>query len=483
MGAEESIPIPRPPLGFEYFVVGLSKGTYQKIVTILGTDRDRSLVREAICQHWSLGIESESTKFEQAHSFRFNGSPFAKGITATPQFSTSGRRMMAQIFQNLNNSGWELKITSELSRETDLTTLYFYRNPETVPRAIQTPLMCVALKSTDKLLLVNMPDTIKTLVKDIIVSGWKRGIQEEQIVENGHEIQLYGNPWKNFGEETILGRFLLTKIFSALAQQHWHFHATVNMQGKGDSIFFRYDPEEMPQSTQHFMISFHDGDKLRLVNAPQQLNSVVQNAIASTWQKGIQKEKEQFGSWEFKMSGYPWWGRGKDYVVSRYIVCKILEDLQGQGWSIAASIDAYRATRDKTVLMFTPSKQTNPSPVMCMSFCEKDKIRLINAPEDIVSVCRDVLTTRWHKGASGGERMKSTCTAYEVRLNGNAWQGAGANSLHIRSALCYVIIALEAKGWKFLVSADVCSSYDEKDDEDYPEDVHSWWFIKSQDAQ
>jgi hypothetical protein len=217
-----------------------------------------------------------------------------------------------------------------------------------------------------------------------------------------------------------------------------------------------------------------------MINTPQSIIPIVQQTIMSVWQVmgGIQKEQEVYGSWEFKLKGNPWCSTGSQSVMARFLMCKIFEALQYQGWSLQASLDLTRKAQDKSVLLFSQS-QPKSLPVMCLSFSDRDKIRLINAPQEMIGICRDIIVAKWYQGINQEEQMRTSCSAYQFKLNGNPWSGVAysVEAIHIRSMLCYVIQAFKSHGWQYLVSADVSAKYVKPEHgAAYPIDVHSWWF-------
>lgn len=78
-------------------------------------------------------------------------------------------------------------------------------------------------------------------------------------------------------------------------------------------------------------------------------------------------------------------GFRREAVDSRYLILKLIETLQAYGWSIIASIASSRKLSDKSALLFRQS-QPRQMPVFCLSLNDNDKLRLINAPEDITKV-------------------------------------------------------------------------------------------------
>lgn len=481
MGAEESVPIPAPPVDFNYMVIMLTFN--DKMRVIYGTENELTLVRQAIMQNWPLGLTEEKPKLRYSWSFKFNGCPFSMGTNAFQ--AASARLLMCQILQTMNNAGWEMIITSDLSRLTDLTSFFFVCTQ--IPKQIQFPLLCVSLSSTDKFQLVNVPSDVLHIIKGVVMNVWERGIQSERPNENSYEIKMAGNPWFSDGDEGVQARILLAKITSALAQRQWILHAAANVKSTADSLFFKYDPETIPgESSECFVLSFNRTDRLRIINAPQSVIPVVRETIMSVWQVmgGVQKEGAYHGSWEFKLKGNPWWSSDNESAMARFLVCKILEALKSRGWSLQASVDISRKSQDKSIFLFSQSLPKS-QPVMCLSFCETDKIWLVNAPQQITTVCRDILMAKWYNGICR-EESRGSNYAHKFKLNGNPWHGGpySSEAIHIRAMLCYMIQALKSHGWKFLTSADVSARFHNPENgPSYALDVHSWWLVYEPDSQ
>ena len=64
---------------------------------------------------------------------------------------------------------------------------------------------------------------------------------------------------------------------------------------------------------------------------------------------------------------------------------KLMEVLLPYGWTPVAAIDSSRKDSDKSSLLFR-LMQPRQAPFFCMSMNESDKLRLINAPEDVTKV-------------------------------------------------------------------------------------------------
>ena len=212
-----------------------------------------------------------------------------------------------------------------------------------------------------------------------------------------------------------------------------------------------------------------------MIGAPPDVTQCVKETIVSVWQKGIQKEEDHFGAWDFKLKGTPWWADGTEAVQSRLLITKIIEALLARGWIVQISVDITRKDHDKSVLLFKRST-VPPAPIFCLSLNETDKLRMINAPQNVVDSFRQVVQSKWLFGI---KREGPYDQSYEIKVNENPWSYGmtGHDGAHGRVLLMYLLRAFAQLGWRQILSADVSAKFVHQDKgPDYPLDVHSWWF-------
>merc|ERR1712106_992480 len=81
-------------------------------------------------------------------------------------------------------------------------------------------------------------------------------------------------------------------------------------------------------------------------------------------------------------------------------------------------------------------------------------------------------------GIQNEELKENNC--HQIDLNGSPWTLSESFSLHARSTLLHMLKKANYLGWQLVASADVSSKYfQEESGPDYPEDVHSWYFVYS----
>ncbi|KAL1916374.1 uncharacterized protein VTP21DRAFT_5565 [Calcarisporiella thermophila] len=87
-------------------------------------------------------------------------------------------------------------------------------------------------------------------------------------------------------------------------------------------------------------------DRLRIIEADQKVQAVVQNTIHTAWKKGVQNKREYYSALEFILAEWPWFADGKETVVIIMLV-QILNALRIIGYKLYSSIDISAGTDGK----------------------------------------------------------------------------------------------------------------------------------------
>jgi len=168
------------------------------------------------------------------------------------------------------------------------------------------------------------------------------GVQREGRKNPGvYEWKLHGNPWMGQGAEAIPARRLLIHILHALASIGWHLHVSADLSKKEwdkDSLFFKRGP---PVQRYFFSITFNEGDKIRMIDHPNQEVLEAFKGAVGTWALGIQSAHwKENNCWQFKLHGHPWWtSDGTEIDFSRLLLCQILTAMEQYGFEMVASVD------------------------------------------------------------------------------------------------------------------------------------------------
>ncbi|KAH7105937.1 hypothetical protein BKA62DRAFT_688425 [Auriculariales sp. MPI-PUGE-AT-0066] len=146
---------------------------------------------------------------------------------------------------------------------------------------------CMTLNKTDTLRLINCPPPTVSAIRDVILARWPKGLQKEKEYHGALEFQLRGLPWVDQGSNSVPARQLMLSILATFYQLGWTLVASTDITKKQedkDSLFFRTG-HSLPPKAQFFAISFNEGDKLRLIEAPAEIIKAVQGLLVDKTQK------------------------------------------------------------------------------------------------------------------------------------------------------------------------------------------------------
>lgn len=389
--------------------------------------------------------------------------------------ATSGKLFTLRMFEEMYKLGYDLVVSSDLSRMFDQATWFFVKN--TSERPAQR-VVCLAPGKSDTLVLLRADDRFTGVVRSSIQESWPLGIQDEQTVESCGEtlteIKLSGNPWIDYaGAQNIQCRQMLIHMFGTLGSHNYKLLGGTNIKGGTDSYFFMHDPSYSTTPADMCMISLNKSDRLRLVNCVD-MAGPVRDTISSNYGE-IQREEDKYGSWEFKLSGYPWCCSGDLAIRSRQLIARISETMLKHGWALTTAIDISRSLNDKSVLLYTRA-QNYTTKFACIALSDVHRVRFLDFPPSDTSQLRSVLEREYLPGVAKQGQRDSHC--YELDLEGPPWTQNSSFNLHARSALLTVLAKADSLGWRLVASADVSAKYvHQENGPDYPIDVHTWYFV------
>ncbi len=97
--------------------------------------------------------------------------------------------------------GWELCVSSDLSRTNDLTTWFFQRNPSLIGKQLLADggIVCLSLSSCNKLQLVNAPGYLHNELLQCVGPL----LQNHEVHGSDFEVKIMGHPWSNDNFEEV----------------------------------------------------------------------------------------------------------------------------------------------------------------------------------------------------------------------------------------------------------------------------------------
>uniref|UniRef100_A0A9J2PE32 Reverse transcriptase Ty1/copia-type domain-containing protein n=1 Tax=Ascaris lumbricoides TaxID=6252 RepID=A0A9J2PE32_ASCLU len=459
---------PAKPPDFPFFSL-----TFRLSDTMLIVDASpevANLIRDCVLCSWPAGIQREYDESNGVLQLKLNGIPFARSCTR--EHSVQTKKMLCLILKTLRERGWELILSSDLSRTYDLSTLFFQMVP--VHGYNGCHIMCLSLSALDKLQLVNAPDDAGRILMECVDDLY----QKHTNAEDFFEVQMKGYLWSTATAEVgFRSRQLLLDIFHRFHELGYRYYGTANIKGTADCIFFISDSDDVG-TREYCMLSLNASDRIRLIGAPDEVINVVGECLDRHWKRGVQDAKRRDGGayFEYKLKGFPWHTWGTESVDSQLVLTIILQQLITVGWAVVTALDVSRRPTDKAVFLLRRCAIASvPHFAICPA--EADKVRVINADKEINELVGNVLRDSWTLGI---QREGLFGSSYEYKLVGYAWSASSYNKQFelCRMMMSRLLYQLAQRGWRVICSADVSARYTSSDDhgsEEHPLDVHSWF--------
>ena len=210
---------------------------------------------------------------------------------------------------------------------------------------------CLTLSSRDKIQLTcrkayraELKSCLIEISKEHISEGWKEKDRDEfgddWVIS---ELDLNHDCWSYTasGSGKMTGRLLVARLLFHFGRKSgWNFLFNGNIKdtadycwfvrGKnGDSIippdFAPVAGFDLPLRADASVIMLTSDDKLRLVNFPAHINTLIEKCIVDFgWEiQRTSPQKHHPKSYEIKLKGNPWWCHGKAAVRSKMLVMEI----------------------------------------------------------------------------------------------------------------------------------------------------------------
>ncbi|CAL8126606.1 unnamed protein product [Orchesella dallaii] len=137
------------------------------------------------------------------------------------------------------------------------------------------------------------------------------------------------------------------------------------------------------------------------------------------------------------------------------------------GWNLTQSTDVSKREGDKDSLFFEEGVPDPDARVFVVSFNQRNRLRLIDAP-DLLPFVEEAVNQYWPKGVEERNEMNG---CMELKLKGNPWYPIGADAVHSKLLLCKVVANFRSIGYKLYASIDL--SYGTEG-----QDLETWAFRK-----
>lgn len=460
------------PMGFNQFAVMF--GGMDRLRLILAPPEVINGTKIILDTLWKI---QEINQQPGCIEIKLKGTPFCP----SSELDKSVKYLMCLILNKYYELGYHVKASIDLLKPGNYSDAVIFEKRE----PISTYTICMSLNSSDKI-RVFAPEGVIGLVRNTIIQTWSLGIQREKIITNGWQFKLNGNPWSgsSYNVESYISAYMINALLQTLYNHGWVFIGSIKSgQGQYDlnSLYFRFDSNLLQslKSEQNpgrfFSLTLNKKDRIRLINAPNDLIPVVRTAVKEAWPKGVQNEFYVNIGYEFKLNGNPWWCHGEETVFSRRLVSNILRLMRQYNWNLYATckLSTQLDSKSDFFFRFDPTNRLNNRP-LCISLNESNKIRVIDGTHNHVNAVLNAIQGSWPEGI---KELSLYGVSHQFKLRGSPFSGGFSNPLYAAVVVMFIISNLQTQGAKFLCSASVSGKYD--DDNSYPMNLSSLFFFSN----
>ena len=396
------------------------------------------------------------------------------------------KRLLAEIVEKLQKISWFVVTCSDVSRMASNFSLFF-RKIVTFDQVMKNKLsregkiFIFSPSGRSSLLLIDTPYFLEKEMIDAIKSQCT--INDYKMIENVEgnnitsRIELKGFAWAETGSKAIKLRKMMLEVIRVARKHKYELITNINVKGTTDSLMFQHRPS-LPDSAEDLLImSLNRTDRIRLIGAPPYVVTAAEDVIGQHW--GVQscKQLEDGDGFEFKLYGSPWWADGETAVKSRHLVASLIAKYKSLGWEVGATVDVSRKLNDKTVFVFRqcPPETQN---FAVLSFHETDKLRFLSDLDDPFSLMDGI--DRILDASDVSDSISYYWKAKQWKIKGVPFSGhmnCGVDLRLMVHHLTKILKYFHKLGWRLVASADVSAKYADNNNQSYPLDTHTWFFL------
>ena len=294
---------------------------------------------------------------------------------------------------------------------------------------------------------------------------WPSGLQHEEMrLGNGYDFKLKGNPFNECSsrDQAIQGRKLTSHLLQRLYNNGLKLLISSDFAQTTDFATWLFHREQtVPAQFPFACIGVSGYDKLQFINFPQNLHKTLENVVERNWPQTIQDTKIIGDVLQIKLKGTPWSSLGgAENIQSKTLIKALLNELDMRQWILYGSSNL-RGNADALFFRYDPAIPSDGSRLagFVISLNRNDRLRLIDAPPDVVECAKRTIAQTWSRGI---QQEKQKFNAYEFKLAGTPWWADGEMSVDTRLFMCKLFEAFLTIGWRVQIAIDLTRKLNDK---------------------
>ncbi|XP_023342156.1 uncharacterized protein LOC111711902 [Eurytemora carolleeae] len=331
----------------------------------------------------------------------------------------------------------------------------------------------IILKDPDKMHIVPYDNIVSSLVVRSLDKNHKV-LDHRPVQQDVYMIKVAGSPFSTStigdSDHTILEmKMAWCDLLSVLIDHGWRIISTSSLAQRrsGSTIFFRKMVGQLaaePSLRPLLCMTTSGWDKLLFLNLPGVLVGKVSQLVETIW--GIQDsktyEKTKNGcTLQLKLVGSPWSGVSGEYSIKiRKLILSVLKLFQSHSIHFTAKVNFNRSTDSVFFLCDESSfSLATPENMFCLSLNKYDRLRVIEAPSDVLHLLPGLIQQSWPYGI---QQVRDYHSSQEYKLGSSPWWCDGEDGFHAKRLVSSLVAGLKFTGWDVLMSLNISSVIEDK---------------------
>ena len=344
----------------------------------------------------------------------------------------------------------------------------------------------ILCREPDRLRIINcheeVVEVVKTVLADLHVDNQFYVKSKASCAFKLSGAPFYSGGWSGGKKETIKIRRAFASIVEKLQNYSWHLVVSTDIakQHANSCLFFRKINAEKSESSQQlgggkiFTFAPSAQSDILLIDIPAEVEKDVTEAIKAT--HGIDDHevledvsgsvittKVELGGW------WNWHSTGEQAISLRKMLMEVIRVARTHKYEVVTNLNV-KGTTDSLLFQHKPQLDEVPGAMFMISLNREDRLRLLEAPDYVITALEEVITETWERGIQhskqreegGGEYARLNKGYHEFKLAGRPWWADGEEAVKSRYLVASILAKLRSLGWEVADTIDVSRRLNDK---------------------
>ena len=345
------------------------------------------------------------------------------------------------------------------------------KHTTTYPGKERTLICALICREPDKLRIVNCHDEVVEVVRNSFAEA---GLSAEYYAKSQATcaFKISGFPFvRNWTseEKSIKISRALALVVEKLQGLSWNLVTSTDVAKTNTNSCLFFQKIKMETSSSNyasngriFTFAPSSSSNILLIDVPRDIETQIVQAVRDT--HGVDSHKiteDAHITSKISLEGwFNWFSTGGDQAISlRKMLLEVIQVARKHKYDLISNLNT-KGTTDSMLFQHNPNlSDFSQEDMFILSLNRNDRIRLISAPDYIVTSAEEVVASSWDKGIQENEAKEGF---HELKLRGTPWWAIGEDAIKSRFLIINMIAKFQALGWEVAATLDVSRRLNDK---------------------